>query len=253
MLTDDHLPSVETLYQQALAQWDDSAPDESPLSSPLTTPPSSRPESPQPQTSEVNNSPGSPQPAPGPRTRKQRSKAISKLNRKRRREQEPLDALNSVARKKYIQPSTSRAVHVEYDTRQAKTMSTAFTAARPPPTPGRDYSLTELTGPDAPRFFRVYKWDGRTTVPIVDSANRVVGVLAGQPDDPAWGQVHESAAAALEKARLQLNTRRRKKKKKGKNSHRRGDFAVLNDGITHGTGQMVSAHTFWVCGLLNNA
>ncbi|KIY48382.1 hypothetical protein FISHEDRAFT_43396, partial [Fistulina hepatica ATCC 64428] len=193
------------------------------------------------------------QPAPGPRTHKQRSKAISRLNRKRRREQEPLDAPNTTARKKYIQPSTSRAVHVEYDARQAKTTATAFTAARPPLTPSHDYSLADLTGPDAPRSFRVYKWDGRTTVPIVDSAGRVVGVLAGQPDDPAWGQVHESVAAALEKARLQLNMRRRKKKKKGKNSHRRGDFAVLNDGIAHGTGQMVSAHTFWVCGVLNDA
>ncbi|KIY48078.1 hypothetical protein FISHEDRAFT_43969, partial [Fistulina hepatica ATCC 64428] len=128
-------------------------------------------------------------------------------------------------------------VPVEYDTSEAPTTSTAFTAARPPPTDGRDYSLSDLTGPSAPRSFHLQEWDGRTTVPMVDSENRVIIVLAGQPDVPDWPQVHEHAAAALENAGSQLNTRKRRKKGQSQSNHRRGKFNVLNEGFAHGTGQ----------------
>ncbi|KIY46983.1 hypothetical protein FISHEDRAFT_75158 [Fistulina hepatica ATCC 64428] len=221
----DDCPTVDALYQQALAHCDDSTPDDSPLSSllssPLSTPPSSRPASPLQQAHEPADHSHNDSLQPVSRHgRKRRRKGYSKVARKRRRDEgEPTAGPSAAACVKYIAPSVSRAVHVKYDTSQAKTTVTAFTAARSPPTQGHDYSLADLTGPDAPRPFRVYEWDGRTTVPIVDSAGRVVAVLAGQPDDPAWRQVHENAASALEEARLQLNAHRRKKRR-GSKSHR---------------------------------
>jgi hypothetical protein len=56
-------------------------------------------------------------------------------------------------------------------------------------------------------------------------------VLSGRPDDPSWDSVHSEAAELLEKTRPLLSLSRKSKK------HRRGHFAALSYGISHGGGQ----------------
>ncbi|KIY47958.1 hypothetical protein FISHEDRAFT_16875, partial [Fistulina hepatica ATCC 64428] len=109
---------------------------------------------------------------------------------------------------------------------------------RPPPIHSRTYSLDELVGPKSKHQLRLVEWDGRTPTPLVDEDDRVFAVLAGQPDDPSWKDVHASAVEALDEARHNVNWR-----KQGPNQ--RGRFQVLNCGVSFGGGQkhpMNTAH-----------
>lgn len=69
----------------------------------------------------------------------------------------------------------------------------------------------------------------REAVPITDKDGRVIAVLAGQPDDPGWDEVHQSAADSLDACRGKM--------KQG--THRRGRYPMLSSGISFGGGQTV--------------
>lgn len=72
-----------------------------------------------------------------------------------------------------------------------------------------------------------------TSVAILDSEGRIVAVLVGQPsNDPSWEQVHQDAAAKLERARRECRFSAKQR------SHRRGRFPALATGISHGGGQL---------------
>ncbi len=67
---------------------------------------------------------------------------------------------------------------------------------------------------------------------IVDAEKRVIGILAGHPDtDAAWGEVSLQAARCLEEAQARVGGSKRER------DHRRGAFATLRSGISHGGGQ----------------
>lgn len=111
----------------------------------------------------------------------------------------------------------------------------------------RIYKLEDLVGPGSKLNFQLYDWDGRcvaflchptalltgcrTPTPIIDSSRRMIGLLAGHPDDPSWDSVHAEAAALIEGLRSKLNVPKKFKK------HRRGNFPALAIGISHGGGQ----------------
>ncbi|KAI9069928.1 hypothetical protein FKP32DRAFT_1558742, partial [Trametes sanguinea] len=66
---------------------------------------------------------------------------------------------------------------------------------------------------------------------LLDMRRRVVGVLAGRPDDPSWSEVAAQASAALEAILPEHNTKR------DHGDHRRGGFIALACGVSFGGGQ----------------
>jgi len=70
-----------------------------------------------------------------------------------------------------------------------------------------------------------------TATAVLDSCGRIIAVLAGRPDDPSWESVHLEAVELLEKTRPLLRLSKKSMR------HRRGNFAVLSCGISHGFGR----------------
>ncbi|KAK0237084.1 hypothetical protein EDD85DRAFT_770799 [Armillaria nabsnona] len=67
----------------------------------------------------------------------------------------------------------------------------------------------------------------REAIPIMDKEGRVIGVLAGQPDDPGWDEVHQSTTDLLDASHGKM--------KQG--THRRGRYPILSSRISFGGGQ----------------
>ncbi|KAF7965063.1 hypothetical protein HWV62_698 [Athelia sp. TMB] len=111
--------------------------------------------------------------------------------------------------------------------------STAFTALRLDSLkPGRVWTLRELRR----KGYKVYKWDGRKPVAILDDENRIVAVLAGRPSaKPGQPDDWDAVAVGLERAIAKL--RRSCTLRKGDKKHRRGAHPARAFGISHGGGQ----------------
>ncbi|RDB23198.1 hypothetical protein Hypma_009706 [Hypsizygus marmoreus] len=97
--------------------------------------------------------------------------------------------------------------------------------------PKKEYVLDDLVGPASTFGIQLVKWDGHSAIPIVDSAGRVIALLAGHPDDASWPKVAAEAASKIE------STRGRCWFPKKRRRHRRGRFAVLSFGVSFGGGQ----------------
>jgi hypothetical protein len=67
----------------------------------------------------------------------------------------------------------------------------------------------------------------------VDTNGLIIAVLAGQPDDPSWHEVHGSAYRAIASARMRCYIPKKDL------DHRRGIFPALSIGISFGGGQSV--------------
>jgi hypothetical protein len=65
---------------------------------------------------------------------------------------------------------------------------------------------------------------------IVDRDGRLIAILGGRPEDENWQKVQDEAQEHLQEACDRLKT------KKGC-THRRGEFATLSCGVSHGGGQ----------------
>ncbi|KAH9920397.1 uncharacterized protein B0H18DRAFT_1121990 [Fomitopsis serialis] len=112
----------------------------------------------------------------------------------------------------------------------------AYTGGREPRTSRRQYTLDDLVGEGSEFGFELIRWDGRTPRPITDESGRVIAVLSGAPNDPAWTGVHTGAAAAISEARTKLSFSRKDV------VHRRGNFPALAVGISYGGGQKQPAN-----------
>ncbi|KDR79070.1 hypothetical protein GALMADRAFT_24713, partial [Galerina marginata CBS 339.88] len=74
------------------------------------------------------------------------------------------------------------------------------------------FNLNQLTGPKS-------RYKLKTSMPIIDSQDRVIGVCAGQPrGDGRWDTVQLDASDRLEEARSSLRFQKKELK------HRRGAF-----------------------------
>ncbi|THU78668.1 hypothetical protein K435DRAFT_876387 [Dendrothele bispora CBS 962.96] len=90
------------------------------------------------------------------------------------------------------------------------------------------YSIEDMQA----KGFQVYEWDGKESVPIVDSQERIIALLAGNPvNDLSWPAIIEEAARELEDAREQLIV------DKEAQEHRRGKYVVASVGNSIGGGQ----------------
>lgn len=81
----------------------------------------------------------------------------------------------------------------------------------------------------------------RTCQPIVDADDRIIGVLGGMPKNTNWGEVQLEAARAIEAARSQLQFENKDM------HHRRGKFAALGVGVSHGGGQKACRAFYRIC------
>ena len=77
---------------------------------------------------------------------------------------------------------------------------------------------------------------------ILDKEDRIIAVLAGQPDDPLWKDMVNSAAEVMQEAErlgadLDLFTEENL-------HHRRGEFLALPSGVSFGGGQTVRGPRF---------
>lgn len=68
---------------------------------------------------------------------------------------------------------------------------------------------------------------------LVDRDDRVVGVLAGRPQDPSWDETTQEATRAMCEAYASCRF------KKTNVKHRRGEFATLARGVSFGGGRTV--------------
>ncbi|KAJ7200278.1 hypothetical protein B0H12DRAFT_1036773, partial [Mycena haematopus] len=92
----------------------------------------------------------------------------------------------------------------------------------------KDRALTDLLG----LGLRLVVWDGKTSRPLVDAQGRILAVLVGQPDDDGYRAAVRRAYDFISSegcgARFPASMRH----------HRRGLFAAINIGLTHGKGQL---------------
>ncbi|KAH9483212.1 hypothetical protein JR316_0005316 [Psilocybe cubensis] len=142
--------------------------------------------------------------------------------------------------------STSTSVHCEINVHDLPVTSTAFTALDPPPNtrkrrravlksrtrrkPQPVFTLADLVGPDSKFRFKLVKASSTPTA-IVDSDDRIIGVVANHPDDKDWAQLMQEAADALESHRDSVS--------QNDLIHRRGAFKALRCGVSYGGGQEV--------------
>jgi hypothetical protein len=76
-----------------------------------------------------------------------------------------------------------------------------------------------------------------TTRTIVDSKDRIIAVLVGQPNDPTWDQAILDATMAMESAQEEGQEEGCFTEKFL--SHRRGEFLAFPVGVSFGGGQKV--------------
>jgi hypothetical protein len=112
----------------------------------------------------------------------------------------------------------------------------SWTAIRQPPDRSvhrlKDVSLLPL---------KLVNWDGKASKPLVDSDGRVFTLLGAMPKDhggQSWDRVIDGGTTAMRRCKSQC------KFTPSQLSHRRGEFAVLEHGITFGGGQPVSKTSF---------
>ncbi|KAJ7188450.1 hypothetical protein C8R46DRAFT_1205612 [Mycena filopes] len=81
--------------------------------------------------------------------------------------------------------------------------------------------------------FRIAKYSGPATRPVIDDDGRVIAVYAGHEDNPNFmKEVHDPAVEAMEAARASASISEQR------TYHRRGNFGALNAGQSHGGGQV---------------
>ncbi|KAJ7810666.1 hypothetical protein B0H13DRAFT_2384493 [Mycena leptocephala] len=93
--------------------------------------------------------------------------------------------------------------------------------------------LPDFFGP-TPEFvgFKLIKYLGPKTRPILDSTDKIFGLFAGHPDDPDWmARVHDPAVQAMEEARANCAV------SEARTFHRRGNFYALTSGNSYSGGQ----------------
>ncbi|KAH9475486.1 hypothetical protein JR316_0012597 [Psilocybe cubensis] len=105
--------------------------------------------------------------------------------------------------------------------------STGYVALDSGPTMQKQFKLEELVGDDSKYKFRLLRAQTES-IPIVDSGNRIIGVVANHPKDENWDVLCRQAADALESNRGQCDFTPEDVK------HRRGKFASLSCGVSHG-------------------
>ncbi|KJA13850.1 hypothetical protein HYPSUDRAFT_120380, partial [Hypholoma sublateritium FD-334 SS-4] len=143
-------------------------------------------------------------------------------NRKKGRENRTRKRVEKASKTKNTTPHPNTLKHVmaadrtptAYDTSNIPSASTGFIAL-PDTQSGESSTLRHLL---CRRRFKLIKWKGRTSRAILDSAGRVIAVLAGHPNDDDWGSVNRECHSALQSSKKRLRFMKKAVR------HRRGHF-----------------------------
>ncbi|KAJ7078692.1 hypothetical protein B0H15DRAFT_954373 [Mycena belliarum] len=122
-------------------------------------------------------------------------------------------------------------LHITTNPEDYPVTSTGWGGIRDKPVEPRQYSLAELKQDFG---MTLVDWDGRSPRPLVDKESRVIAVLGGRPNDPAYDDLTEEAARQMEAASGELKFRA------AQAEGRRGSFSSLSYGISFGGGQQAS-------------
>jgi len=190
---------------------------------------------------------------PTPTTLKAKDKLRSKVKRSEARASikasaDPLRDPRPSRHQRHIR-TASPPIKAQFQLRKTRIAATGFIGLRDGG--GRTYRLTDFFG-DKPKHkgFRLVKSSGRRVVlcslfstlsniifsstsrPIVDSDGKVFAVYGGTPNDDGFmTNVHDAAVHALEEARASASL------SYDRLHHRRGNFAQISGGDSHGSGQ----------------
>ncbi|PPQ76637.1 hypothetical protein CVT26_012763 [Gymnopilus dilepis] len=210
----------------------------SPLSSLTSSAVSSRSASPTAPVSTSTTPSAAPEQYPAPKeevtlTRKQKLKIRNKEKSKRRREKDRLASTEHS-----VKPNRA-AKHLKNTGKVSATfegetfpISKKGWISRRSKGSRSSVSLADVVGPNSKYNLELRKWNGRTTMVIVDRKRRIIAVCLGKPEnDETWEDTHRRAAEVLESARDRLYFQDKDL------NHRRGGFPALAVGISHGGGQ----------------
>ncbi|KAH9478966.1 hypothetical protein JR316_0009429 [Psilocybe cubensis] len=186
---------------------------------------------------------------PGDDHRKARRNLAAKNRRKKRRaeaKQGPLAYHNPREHPRH--KSGSKAQYVDFNTGDIPVVQTGYTALDRGLGSRRVYKLAELVGEKSKFKFTLVKAQSyahlllslelelknmnlRASIPIIDSENHIIGVIANHPKDESWAELQKQAADALERNRSGCHVPPKER------THRRGKFTTLRAGVSHGGGQ----------------
>ncbi|KAK7466153.1 hypothetical protein VKT23_004878 [Stygiomarasmius scandens] len=89
---------------------------------------------------------------------------------------------------------------IDWDCLPAISMSSGYLGRDWVEGPRKVWALDELVGPTSKFQFHLIRWNGRTSLPIVDRNGKIFVVLVARPpNDETWESVHKDAAQLLEK------------------------------------------------------
>uniref|UniRef100_A0A8H7XM19 Uncharacterized protein n=1 Tax=Psilocybe cubensis TaxID=181762 RepID=A0A8H7XM19_PSICU len=124
----------------------------------------------------------------------------------------------------------SRAQYVDFDANDIPVVQTGYIALDRGLGSRRVYRLAELVGESSKFKFTLVKAQS-ASIPILDSQNHIIGVIANHPKDDSWTELQKQAADALESKRSSCHVPAKER------THRRGKFTTLRAGVSHGGGQ----------------
>ncbi|KAJ7861332.1 hypothetical protein B0H13DRAFT_2568122 [Mycena leptocephala] len=182
-------------------------------------------------------------------SRKARDKAGSKLRRDRARKSAKVKAqvnfLPPPCRPEHVKLS-SKPVSTKFQLMKQQVASTGWIGLRDDGRSTQEeeagiweagwtptHYLPDFFGP-TPEFvgFKLIKYLGLKTRPILDSTDKIFGLFAGHPDDPDWmARVHDPAVQAMEEASANCAV------SEARTFHRHGNFYGLTSGNSYGGGQ----------------
>ncbi|KAK7436260.1 hypothetical protein VKT23_019224 [Stygiomarasmius scandens] len=192
-------------------------------SSPLSSPPSSRSSSPAPpqpgfiygsnestttpvkrKTRRSKKKKGSrpvSTPTERPTQRSDTAKAHRRRQKKRKLQQQAPDHIPQTCSNTLVRVLVEgKPIKVEWDSQPAMSNSSGYIGKDGVTGGSKVWKLEDLIGKDSSFKFKLIRWDGRVSMPLIDSAGRVFAVLVGYPPkDQTWESVHKAAADLLQK------------------------------------------------------
>ncbi|KAK7461781.1 hypothetical protein VKT23_008213 [Stygiomarasmius scandens] len=190
-------------------------------SSPLSSPPSSRSSSPAPpqpeyiygstesttnkrKTRRSKKKKGSRSvstPTEKPTQRSDTAKAHRRRQKKRKLQQQAPDHIPQTRSNTLLRVLVEgKPIKVKWDSQPAMSNSSGYIGKDGVTGGSKVWKLEDLIGKDSAFKFKLIRWDGRVSMPLIDSAGRIFAVLVGYPPkDQTWESVHKAAADLLQK------------------------------------------------------
>ncbi|KAG6848812.1 hypothetical protein H0H93_013822 [Arthromyces matolae] len=131
--------------------------------------------------------------------------------------------------------SASKPILVDIHIKNRPVTTSGWLGIDPTPTTSSRHVTPNLHNLIDIHGFQLVDWDGKSTHPLVDRDQRIVGVLAGRPNN--WDSVVNDVEAEMREVRDKLQ-----RKKKDDEDNRRGNFVSRTMGISFGNGRKAAGN-----------